>query len=37
VAGEVVEEALDVSVDEADDGYTDGGWRLGYCIVLSEA
>jgi hypothetical protein len=32
-----MEEALDVTVDEADDGYTDWGRCLGYCAVLREA
>jgi hypothetical protein len=33
VSGEIVEEALDVAVDEADDGYADGWGGLGGCIV----
>src|SRR5438445_3186402 len=37
VRREVVEEALDVAVDEADDGYSDGGWGLGGCAVVCEA
>src|SRR5216683_6759158 len=37
VGGEVVEEALDVAVDQADDGYSDGWRRLGGCIVWCEA
>jgi hypothetical protein len=37
VGGEVVEEALDVAVDQADDGYADGGWGLGGCVVWAEA
>jgi hypothetical protein len=36
VCGEVVKEALDVAVDEADDGYADGGWGLRGCVVRSE-
>jgi hypothetical protein len=36
VGGEVVEEALDVAVDEADDGYADGGGGLGEGVVGSE-
>jgi hypothetical protein len=35
VGREVVEEALDVAVDEADYGYSDGG-GLGGCFVWGE-
>jgi alpha-beta hydrolase superfamily lysophospholipase len=31
-----MEEALDVAVDEADDGYSDGWRRLGGCVVGVE-
>jgi hypothetical protein len=37
VGGEVVEEALDVAVNEADYGYADGWLGLGGCVVLGEA
>jgi hypothetical protein len=37
VGGKVVEEALDVAVDEADDGDSDGWCGLGGGVVLREA
>jgi len=37
VGGEVVEEALNVAVDEADYGYADGWGGLGGGIVWGEA
>jgi len=37
VRRQAMEEALDVAVDEADDGYSDGWRRLGGCIVWCEA
>jgi len=36
VGGQVVEEALDVAVDEADDGYSDGWRRLGGSAEWNE-
>jgi hypothetical protein len=37
VGREVVEEALDVAVDQADYGYSDGGGGLGGGVVWGEA
>ena len=34
--GETVEEALNVTVDEADDCYADGRGRLGDCLVRCD-